>query len=113
MDGALSGLIAWFFSAAYAFLGGLAGRWDALNTVVVEHLGTTGQWALWALLAMALLIVVAHAAKLVFNLTRWVVLPSAGLSVLTLTFAPSWSPMQTFPLFLGVTSLILIARRIF
>ena len=92
------------------FVARLADRWQDLNTYIVTHLGNTGQYAFWAFSVLVLLIIVTYATRLVYNLAKWVLVPSALLSIAGLTLAPSISPMQTFPVFIGVTTLVMLAK---
>ena len=109
MSGA-GGLLTTIFASMTEFVQSLAGRWQEFNAFVVSHLGNTGQYAFWAFSALVLLIIVTYATKLVYTLAKWVLVPSALLSIAGLTLAPNISPMQTFPVFIGVTTLVMLAK---
>ena len=98
------------FASMTEFVQSLAGRWQDLNAFVIAHLGNTGQYAFWAFSALVILIIVTYATKLVYTLAKWVLVPSALLSIAGLTLAPNISPMQTFPVFIGVTTLVMLAK---
>ncbi|HWO57143.1 MAG TPA: hypothetical protein VNN55_06215 [bacterium] len=109
MSGA-GGLVMTIFASMTEFVERLADRWGDLNAFIVAHLGEIGQYAFWAFSALVVLIIVTYATKLVYNLAKWVLVPSALLSIAGLTLAPSISPMQTFPVFIGVTTLVMLVK---
>jgi hypothetical protein len=98
------------FASVSEFAQSLAGRWQDINAFVIAHLGNTGQYAFWAFSALVILIIVTYATKLVYTVAKWVLVPSALLSIAGLTLAPNISPMQTFPVFIGVTTLVMLAK---
>lgn len=109
MSGA-GGLLTAVFASVTEFVGRLAERWHDVNLFVASHLGNPGQYAFWAFSALVVLIIVTYATRLVFNLAKWVLVPSALLSIAGLTLAPNISPMQTFPVFIGVTTLVMLVK---
>lgn len=109
MSGA-GGLVMTIFASMTEFVERLADRWSDLNALIVSHLGEIGQYAFWAFSALVVLIIVTYATKLVYNLAKWVLVPSALLSIAGFTLAPSISPMQTFPVFIGVTTLVMLVK---
>ena len=108
--GGAAGLLMTIFASMTEFVDRLAGRWTDLNAFVISHLGNLGQYAFWAFTALVLMIIVAYATRLVYNLAKWVLVPSALLSIAGLTLAPNISPMQTFPVFIGVTTLVMLVK---
>lgn len=108
--GGATGLLMTILTSVSEFAGRLAGRWNDLSQFVASHLGQTGQYAFWAFSALVVLIIVTYATRLVYNLAKWVLVPSALLSIAGLTLAPSISPMQTFPVFIGVTTLVMLVK---
>ena len=108
--GGATGLLMTVLASVSEFVGRLADRFSDLSQFVASHLGQTGQYAFWAFSALVVLIIVAYATRLVFHLAKWVLVPSALLSIAGLTLAPGISPMQTFPVFIGVTTLVMIAK---
>lgn len=108
--GGATGLLMTIFASATEFADRLAGRWNELNAYVTSQLGPIGQYAFWAFSALVILLILGYATRLVYNLAKWVLVPSALLSIAGLTLAPGISPMQTFPVFIGVTTLVMLAR---
>ena len=106
----MGGLLMTIFASMTEFVQSLAGRWQDLSGFIASHLGNTGQYAFWAFSALVLLIIVTYATRLVYTLAKWVLVPSALLSIAGLTLAPQFSPMQTFPVFIGVTTLVMLAK---
>ncbi len=104
------GLLMTIFASMTEFVQSLAGRWQDLSAFIASHLGSTGQYAFWAFSALVVLIIVTYATRLVYTLAKWVLVPSALLSIAGLTLAPQFSPMQTFPVFIGVTTLVMLAK---
>lgn len=108
--GTASGLLTAILGAIGEFLSSLAGRWQDLNAFIVGQLGPVGQWAFWAASALFICIFVAYATGFVFKILRWVILPAAALSIAALTLAPSFPATRTFPVFLGLTSLVMMVK---
>lgn len=106
----VGGLLMTIFASMTEFVQSLAGRWQDLSAFIASHLGNTGQYAFWAFSALVVLIIVTYATKLVYTLAKWVLVPSALLSIAGLTLVPQFSPMQTFPVFIGVTTLVMLAK---
>lgn len=106
------GLAMIVLSAVHEFVAALATRWVTLNSLIESHVGVPGKLAVWAVLALAAFVVIGHAAKMAFNLIRYVFLPSAAIAVALLLLVPGWSPMTTFPVLLGASTLNLMARAL-
>lgn len=106
----MPGLLSHILIAVEGFLSGLAGRWAELSALATEHFGAIGPWAMWGLVAFFLLFFISKATKLAFDLLRFVVLPSAGLTIAVGMLYPCWLPMKTFPVFLAVTTAMMFFR---
>ena len=105
-------IVTTFLTAAHQFGTSLAVGFTQLNGWVVARLGVTGQWALWAALALGVFLVVAYATKIVFEFSRRIVFPAVLLSILTLMFFPAWPVWQTLPAYMGAGTLALVARKL-
>jgi hypothetical protein len=103
-------LLTTILAAIQAFVAQLAGRWIMLNAWVEGHGGVTVKWGMWILAAICLMLLAVRAARAAFNLTCFVLAPSAVLTVLLLVLMPCWSPMKTFPILMGITTFMLISR---
>ena len=103
-------LLTTILAAVQAFVSSLATRWMALNYWVESQYGVTVKWGMWILTAIALMLLLGRAARAAMNITCFILIPSAVLSVLLLVLMPCWSPMKTFPILMGVTTFMLISR---
>ncbi|MEW5700626.1 MAG: hypothetical protein AB1792_00120 [Candidatus Zixiibacteriota bacterium] len=103
-------LLTTIIGAIQQFIAGLSGRWIEMNVWIESRYGAPVKWGIWILIAFGVLILLGRAAKAAVNLTFYVILPSAILTVLLLVLMPCWSPMKTFPILMGVTMFMLISR---
>ena len=106
----MMGIITTVLAAAQEFIASAAQRWTTLSALVEGRFGMMGKWFFWIATIVCLLFIVTHAARAAFNIVCYVIIPAAALSVLLLVLLPALSPMRTFPVLLGVTSVMLVAR---
>ena len=107
----ITALPAYILGSVQIFFEDLWLRLASLNSFIAGYFGTPGVWALWILVATATLLLVGKATKLTFNILRYVLLPSAALSVVLVMFMPCWSPMKSFPLFVALTTVMMLFRK--
>ena len=105
-----TGLLMTILAAVSQFLDSLADRWFQLSDYIVAHLGIAGQWAFWALCAIAILVVIGFATRIVYNISRWIIIPAALLTIVGIILAPHISPMKSFPITLGAMTLVMLVR---
>ena len=97
-------------AATQQFIATWATRWSSLNDVVTARWGAPAKWGMWILVALLVVVVIGRAARFVVNATMYILLPAAALSVILLVLMPCWSPMKTFPVFVGVTTFMWVSR---
>jgi hypothetical protein len=105
------GLPAYILGSVQIFIEDLWARLATLNSFIEGYFGPPGKWAFWILATTTILMLVGKAAKLTFNIMRYVLLPSAALSVVLVMFMPCWPPMKTFPMFVAATSVMMLFRN--
>lgn len=106
----IAGLASYMLSTVHVFLGALWGRVVALDFYLQNHFGRLGKYAVWAFVIFVVFVLAGHATKFTFQVVRYVLLPSAMLTVVLLMLMPCWAPMKTFPVFVAVSSVIALAR---
>jgi len=104
------GLLAYVLGSVQVFVESLGTRVGALNELIASHFGEAGKWAFWVLAAAFGLLLAGKAAKLTFNFLRWVLLPSAAISVALVMLFPGFSPMKSFPVLVTVTTAVMLFR---
>lgn len=106
----MMGLLAYTLGSVQVFVESLGARVAALNEFLVSQFGEAGKWAFWVLIAAFSLLLAGKAARLTFNFLRWVLLPSAAISVALVMLFPGFSPMKSFPVLVTVTTAVLLFR---
>lgn len=106
----MPGLLTYILGNVQVFVTDLWANLATFNTFIEGHFGEPGKWAFWILASSIVLLVVGKATKLAFNVMRYVLLPSAALAVVLLMLMPCWSPAKTFPLFVVVTTVMMLFR---
>jgi len=107
----ITGLPAYILGSVQVFIEDLWARMATFNGYIEGYFGAPGKWAFWILAATTILLLVGKATKLTFNIMRYVLLPSAGLSVVLVMFMPCWQPMKTFPMFVAATTVMMLFRK--
>lgn len=102
--------LAYILGSVQVFFEGLWSRLATLNSFIEGYFGAPGKWAFWFLAGSMILLLIGKATKLTFNVLRYVVLPSVALSVALLIIFPCWSPMKSFPLFVVLTTAMMLFR---
>ncbi|MBD3297770.1 MAG: hypothetical protein GF341_03865 [candidate division Zixibacteria bacterium] len=106
----MPGLLAYILGTVQVFINDLWSQLGGLNTAIESQFGEPAKWAFWILAAAFILLLVGKATKLTFNILRYVILPSAAMAVVLLMIMPCWSPAKTFPLFVVVTTAMMLFR---
>ncbi|GAB4313696.1 MAG: hypothetical protein Kow0074_00340 [Candidatus Zixiibacteriota bacterium] len=106
----MPGLLAYILGTVQVFVTDLWTQLASLNVAIESQFGAPAKWAFWILAATFILLLVGKATKLAFNVLRYVILPSAAMAVVLLMIMPCWSPMKTFPLFVVVTTAMMLFR---
>jgi len=107
----ISALPAYILGSVQVFIEDLWARMGSINSLIEGLFGAPGKWAFWILAATMVLLLAGKATKLTFNILRYVLLPSAALSVVLVMFVPAWSPMKSFPAFVAVTTVAMLFRK--
>ncbi len=102
--------LAYILGSLHVFVESFWGRCTALNTFIEGYFGPPGKWAFWILASTVLLLLVGKASKVSFNVLRYVLIPSVGLSVVLVMLVPGWSPMRSFPIFVCLTTIMMLVR---
>ena len=107
----IAALPAYILGSVQIFIEDLWARLATLNSFIEGYFGLPGKLAFWILATTAILLLVGKATKITFNIIRYVLLPSAALSVVLVMFMPCWSPMKTFPMFVAATTVMMLFRK--
>ena len=107
----MTGLPAYILGSVQIFIEDLWSRLASFNSFIEGYFGPPGKWAFWILASTMVLLLVGKATKLTFNIMRYVLLPSAALSVVLVMFMPCWPPMKTFPMFVATTTVLMLFRK--
>lgn len=102
--------LAYILGSVQVFFEDLWSRLASLNNFIEGYFGAPGKWAFWVLVSAMLLLLIGKAGKITFNVLRYVLLPSAALSVVVLMIFPAWSPMKSFPLFVVLSTVLMLFR---
>ncbi|HEX9751164.1 MAG TPA: hypothetical protein VGB22_07780 [candidate division Zixibacteria bacterium] len=85
-------------------------HWQSVNAWALATFGPWGQWALWGCLGLLLLYCASKAARLALDVTRYVLLPSVGLTVAVIMLLPGWDPSKTFTALVAATGAVALIR---
>ena len=107
----IAGLLAYIFGSVQIVLAALWTRLTALDLVIQGRFGILGEYVFWGLIAGLVLLFLAKATKITFNILRFVVFPATVLTVVLLMLVPCWSPTKTFPILGAACSLVMFFRR--
>lgn len=107
----ITGLPAYILGSVQIFIEDLWSRLATFNGFIAGYFGAPGKWAFWILAATMILLLAGKATKITFNIMRYVLLPSAALSVVLVMFMPCWPPMKTFPIFVAATTVMMLFRK--
>ncbi len=105
-----TGLLAYILGSLHVFVESFWARCTALNTLIEGYFGPPGKWAFWMLVCTVLLLLVGKATKVSFNVLKYVLIPSIGLSVVLVMLVPCWSPMKTFPILVSLTTVMMLVK---
>jgi len=106
----MPGLVTYILGSVQVFVEDLWSRLATFNTLIESYFGAPGKWAFWILLSTVLLLLLGKAAKVAFDVFRYVLIPSAALSVVLLMLAPEWSAMKSFPVFVALSAVVMLFR---
>jgi len=108
----IAGLLAYILGSVQVFLAELWTRLAALDHMIQGRFGILGKYVLWMLVASLVLLLLAKATRITFDVLRYVVVPAAMLTVLLLMLVPCWSPMKTFPILSGACAVAMLMRSV-
>ena len=106
----MPGLLANIVVAVEQLAGRMSGHWTDISQAVLLQFGPAGQWALWGLVAFFVLFVASKATGFAFDVTRFVLLPAAALTVALIVLIPAWDPTKTFTAMMAVTGATALMR---
>lgn len=102
--------LAYILGSVQVFFEDLWSQLATFNGFIESYFGAPGKWAFWILISTVTLLLIGKATKLTFNVLRYVLLPSAALSVVLVMIFPCYSPMKSFPLFVALATVMLLFR---
>jgi len=103
-------LVTYILGSVQVFVEDLWTRLASFNLMIESYFGPPGKWAFWILLSSVTLLLLGKAAKVAFDVFRFVLLPSAALSVVLLMLVPEWSAMKSFPVFVALSAVVMLFR---
>jgi hypothetical protein len=106
----MPGLLAYILGNVQVLVTDLWSNLASLNAAIEAQFGEPAKWAFWVLASTFALLLVGKAAKLAFNVLRYVILPSAAVAVVLLMLMPEWSPAKTFPLCVVASTALMLFR---